>query len=123
MLRRELIGLWLPVLAWATLIFAFSAQPATSLPNTGNLVQKGAHVGEYAVLAALLWRALAGRRLGRTAVLGFAWLAAVLYAVSDETHQLFVPGRHGSPLDLVIDGLGAAFGLFLASLFRGVRSP
>lgn len=46
-----------------------------------------------------------------------AWLAlllAVLYAISDEFHQTFVPGRNGTPVDVAIDSLGASLGL----LFR-----
>jgi VanZ family protein len=39
---------------------------------------------------------------------------AVLYAVSDEVHQTFVAGRHGSPRDVLIDAVGAALGLLVA---------
>lgn len=120
--RRDQIGLWLPVIVWAAVIFAFSAQPAASLPDTGNLLQKGAHLGEYAVLGTLLWRALAGHGLRRAIVLAIAWPAVVIYAVSDEFHQMFTPGRHPSIVDVGIDSLGAILGMLLASLLSDLRS-
>ena len=47
-----------------------------------------------------------------------AWLLAVTYALSDEFHQSFVPGRNPSILDVFIfDGLGAAIGLLLMNYF------
>jgi VanZ family protein len=65
------------------------------------------HFAEYAVLTFLWWRAL--RRVtspGRAALLAF--LIASGYAVTDEYHQTFVEGRHGSPVDWLIDSAGAA---------------
>jgi VanZ like family len=98
---------WLPVLAWAAVIFAFSSVPdlGTGLGGWDLVLRKIAHAGEYAVLGALLARAT-----------GRPWLAAalgVLYAVSDEVHQAFVPGRAGSPLDVAIDGVGVVCGVLV----------
>ncbi len=99
--------LWLPVLAWAALIFFFSSVPdlGTGLGGWDLLLRKLAHVAEFAVLGVLLVRAL-----GRAGV-GFA--LGALYAVSDELHQAFVPGRMGSPLDVAIDVVGVACGVLL----------
>jgi VanZ family protein len=96
---------WLPVLAWAAVIFAFSAVPSlgTGLGDWDLLLRKLAHVTEYAVLGALLVRAI-----GRS---GPALLLGTLYAVSDELHQSFVPGRAGRPLDVAIDMVGLACGI------------
>jgi len=76
------------------------------------------------LLAVLFWRALAlpaGRPgwgwNGRT--VGEAFLVAVAYAVSDEFHQAFVPGRGSAVSDVVIDSAGAALGLLVA---WGVRA-
>ena len=65
------------------------------------------HFGSYALLRALV--AAAARRSverRRAALLAFA--VTSLYAVSDELHQSTVAGRHGTPLDWVIDSAGAA---------------
>jgi VanZ family protein len=75
------------------------------------------HVAEYALLAFLWWRALVTvTSPGRAAL--FAFLLSSGYAVTDEYHQTFVEGRHGSPVDWAIDSAGAA----LAALkLRSVR--
>jgi VanZ family protein len=68
-------------------------------------------VGEYAILGALLLRAL------RRSVP--AWLAGLAYAASDELHQHFVSGRHGSPVDWAIDAAGVLVGV---ALYRRLRT-
>lgn len=100
---RQLIR-WGPVAAYAGLIFVLSAQ--SRLPGVGS--DKVAHFFEYAVLAGLIVRALAGSTLATPRTAAFAWLAASLYGLSDEWHQSFVPGRHASARDAVADCLGAA---------------
>ncbi len=101
------VRLWLPVLTWAGLIFAFSSVPdlGTGLGGWDLVLRKIAHAAEYAVLGALLQRAL--RRPGVAFALG------TLYAISDEVHQSFVSGRHGSPLDVALDAAGVAVGVAL----------
>jgi VanZ family protein len=107
------VRLWLPVVAWAAIIFAFSSIPSlgTGLGTWDLVLRKLAHAAEYAILAALLYRAL--RRPGP------AFVLAVAYAVTDEVHQLFVPGRAGRPLDVAIDAAGALVGLWAWSRLRG----
>ena len=108
--QRPLLYLWLPVVSWMGLIFLLSAQP--DLPRTGAgwldpFLSAGAHMFLFAVLAMLLARAV-GARPGQMAI---AFTLAMVYALSDEFHQMFVPGRHADGLDLLWDGLGAALGL------------
>jgi VanZ family protein len=109
------LSLWLPVVAWAALIFGLSSIPAlsTGLGTWDTILRKLAHTAEFAVLAALLWRAL------RNEVA--ALVVAVAYAATDELHQTFVRGRHGSPVDVAIDGVGAAIGLVLVLHVRRTR--
>jgi VanZ family protein len=106
--RVRLVSLWLPVVAWAALIFTLSSIPdlGTGLGTWDLVLRKLAHAGEYAILAGLLLRAL--RRPAASVMLGIA------YAVSDELHQHFVPGRQASPLDVAIDALGVLVGVALA---------
>ena len=98
---------WLPAIAWAALIFALSGIPtlSTGLGLWDVVFRKLAHATEYAILAALLLRAV--RELP-------AWALSVAYAVSDEFHQHFVPGRAGRPLDVAIDATGALAGVLIA---------
>jgi VanZ family protein len=65
------------------------------------------HFGSYALLCFLWWRALASVTNPRRAVL-LAFVITSAYAVTDEYHQTFVEGRHGAPLDWLIDSAGAA---------------
>ncbi len=106
---------WLPVLVWAGVIFAFSSVPnlGTGLGGWDLVLRKLAHTAEYAILGALLVRAT-----------GRSWLAlglGVLYATSDELHQTFVRGRHGSPVDVAIDAVGLACGIVLWNAARARR--
>lgn len=100
---------WLPVALWAALIFTFSSIPSldSGLGTWDTVLRKLAHLAEYAVLGALLYRAL--RREPAAIALGS------LYAVTDEVHQSFVSGRQGSPLDWLIDTVGVVAGVLLLS--------
>jgi VanZ family protein len=98
---------------WATLIYVVSDQPQlprAPAPLLDLILKKCGHLAEYAVLAALLHRAL-GAGLETRWRLGLAWVLTVLYAVSDELHQAGVPGRTAAALDVVVDGVGALLGL------------
>jgi len=106
MARSRVLSLWIPVVLWAGVIFALSSIPSlgTGLGTWDYVLRKGAHMTEYALLAALLMRALE-REVS-------AFLAALVYAASDELHQHFVHGRHATPVDVAIDAVGILVGLF-----------
>ncbi len=106
MSATRLAWTWLPVVAWAALIFALSSVPSlsTGLGAWDLLLRKLAHLGEYAVLGILLARALPEPA---------ALLAGAAYAVSDELHQTFVPGREGALLDAGLDSVGVLVGILL----------
>jgi VanZ family protein len=107
MARSRLATVWLPVFAWAAVIFAFSSIPSLSsgLGVWDTVLRKGAHLTEYAILGALLYRAL-----GREAL---ALAIGIAYAATDELHQHFVRGRHASPIDVGIDAVGVALGMLV----------
>src|SRR6266496_5268896 len=109
-------ALWGPVLVWAGLIFALSSIPSlsTGLGGWDEILRKGAHVTEYAVLGALLLRAL-GREVPALGV-------GLHYAASDELHQHFVRGRHSSPFDVAFDACGLAVGLLLFLFVQSERA-
>ncbi|HUS70635.1 MAG TPA: VanZ family protein [Anaerolineae bacterium] len=116
---------WLPVLLWMAVIFYLSAQP--DLPHHPEavvdvIVKKLGHVAEYGILAALSLWALGGASssIPRSHFL-CAFALTALYAVSDELHQRFVPGRGPRPLDVGFDVVGAALALFAMSTVRRAR--
>ena len=128
---------WLPVIGLMALIFAASGDRLSferSSRFIGPLarwlfpdltsqqvhliivsVRKGAHVGEYALLSALVWRALRGS-LGQTTA-PWSWAHAggtvslvTIYALADEFHQTFIPGRYGSLSDILLNIIGCLTG-------------
>ncbi len=103
-----MVSRWLPAVLWAAVIFAFSSIPSLSsgLGTWDTVLRKGAHMTEYAVLAWLLVRAARSY--------GWAFGLAVAYAATDEFHQTFVRGRHGRPLDVGFDAVGALVGLWVS---------
>lgn len=104
----KLVERWLPPVVWMGLIFVVSAQPSLpSVPGRWDLLlKKTMHVAAYAILTWLYFRALRGW-WSDDARVRFAGVAlAIAYAVSDEYHQTYVPGRSGSWIDVVIDSVG-----------------
>jgi len=107
MTRSRLLTVWLPVVAWAAVIFTLSSIPSlsTGLGTWDTILRKGAHLTEYAVLGALLYRALGREPL--------ALAVGLAYAATGELHQHFVHGRHASPVDVAIDAVGVAAGMLV----------
>jgi VanZ family protein len=106
---------WFPAIAMMAVVFSFSSIPSQKLPDFGSwdlVVKKGAHMFGYGLLAMAYWYGLYFDKHRW-------WLAlflAVLYAITDEFHQSFVPGRNPNWVDaLVIDGGGAALMLMAVS--------
>jgi VanZ family protein len=116
----RILLLWAPVIAWMVLIFFLSAQSQYPTPKSrilDLLMEKTAHTIEYAILAALLVRALKSSRSISRRAFALAILVAGAYALTDEYHQRFVPGRSADWADIVFDWMGAAIGAALA-LYR-----
>ena len=93
------------------LTFVLGAQTAERIPmdTLELIVRKCAHMGEYAILFGLWAHALSLSGAKRPAVTALIVCAA--YAASDEFHQCFSDGRGPSPVDVMIDTVGAAIAL------------
>lgn len=121
---------WMPPLVWMAVIMVLSsasfgsertggilmgllgALPSwiapAAIPSLPGVLRKAAHVGEYAVLALLWFRALIRDPARPTWVAAAgAFAICVAWAALDETHQWFVPGRTGSARDVAVDAAGA----------------
>jgi VanZ family protein len=107
-------------LALMALIFLLSARESVG-PELPAFTRVIAHFSEYALLTALwIWAlapALGGRAYAAAAAISF------LYAISDEYHQSFVPGRDADPLDVLVDGLGIAAATWLLRARRAGARP
>jgi VanZ family protein len=112
---------FLPSIIWMIIIFHFSGQQTTGITGTFNqrfVILKSFHLIEYAILSVLLYFGYKKYK--------YAIFTGYLYAVSDEIHQRFIPGREGRIRDTFIDLLGIFIGIvfiryifpFLTKLFR-----
>lgn len=108
---KQIIVYWLPVFLWMGVIFYFSSIPDLT-PNFSEeamniFTSKLAHIVEYAILTLLLLRAVKRQpSLSFQTMFQIIFILALLYAVSDEYHQLFVQGREGTFRDIMIDSVG-----------------
>lgn len=105
--RGSFLWLWVPALVYMAGIFFVSAMSDPPMPS--DVPDVSLHGLAYFGLSALLIRAFAGGAWSgvtrRALLLGF--LVAVVYGVTDEWHQLYVPGRHADLRDLRADAIGA----------------
>ncbi len=121
MTLRKLFSAWTPVGLWMGLIFLFSSQSQLpGLPGTlaDAIFKKTGHMAEYAILALLCRRALKEMEQPPHRVFWGAFIIAFLYALSDEWHQTFIPGRNGRPLDVFLDSTGAVLGLSVVHFWQ-----
>lgn len=99
---------FLPSIIWMAVIFYFSSRSTTGLGTNATdrfYILKSFHLIEYAFLAILLALAIVKNK--------WVVLIGYLYAVSDEFHQSFVPGRTSRFRDTLIDLLGILIGVFI----------
>ncbi len=111
------------VLVWMGVIFILSSQPRFAfvpLAWQSELMSVAAHVTEYLILAVLLWMAVVRVPRFRERVVVVVLGMACLYAVSDEVHQFFVPGRVTDLRDLLVDVFGVALGVWLMHRCSGL---
>ena len=146
---RSRAACWAMTVAWAMLVFYLSTarfRPDFSERLVGEaltflhvsfslrtvhaldaLLRKSAHVLEYGILAVLLYGSLANERPFRWRLGRALWCVFIAgaYSLTDEFHQMFVPGRHASLMDCGVDAAGAAIAVAIVyqgqRWFRGIR--
>lgn len=108
----------LPVLLASVGIFIASHQPQIELPDFGIFnFDKLLHLGAYFVYSLFLMLFLVSNfRLNKRKILLVSFVLAVLFAISDEFHQSFVPGRDASVYDLLADIIGISLSLLCFNL-------
>ncbi len=126
---NNLLYRWLPVCIFCLLIFIQSSNPAPEQIPRLPYLDKLIHLGAYAVLGILFFRAFESLNLkgSRLLVPLLAAVASSLYGISDEIHQSFVPFREADPFDAIADILGSIIGVALFQrsrlFFRKSRPP
>lgn len=134
---------WILVVIWMIVIFYFSSQPGgvsdsfsknitevivnfianiINIPidiaqqylySLNHIIRKIAHFTEYLILALLVINAFRESGVKKFKLYLYSFLLCILYAISDEFHQLFVPGRAGQLKDVLIDSLGSICGIYM----------
>lgn len=102
---------WIALLLWMALIWFLSSIPdlRSGFPTLWDLIlRKLGHMIEFGVLARLAYRVRPNR--------AWAGTFSLFYAIADELHQHFVPGRNGAALDVLVDAAGIAISLFVITL-------
>ena len=79
-------------------------------------VRKSAHACEYAALSVLFFVNYKKKSRKIKQIVGMSALSTALYAVTDEIHQLFVPGRSGQITDVILDSCGGLIGAVLSAI-------
>jgi VanZ family protein len=121
--RRSILTLWGPFLGALVVIFCLSSQ--SDVPGARYFWDKLLHAVGYAGLGVLALRAFhGGFERPRLAATLYAGLAVILWGVTDEFHQSFVPGRDASAWDVVADAVGFAIAVVLVATLtsRAVRA-
>ncbi len=110
---------WAAVVVWMAVIFMLSAQPTLPdlMPGLPRAEEFAGHLAAYALLATLGWWALIGTGCRYPAT--WALVISMLYGMSDEFHQSFVPGRDASVEDLLLDLVGVGVALAVIGWLRG----
>ena len=133
MFRRKLP--WMPVILWMLVILYLSSQSADQsnqlsmgvtvriyeavnilLPELevdafNHMVRKYAHFFAYMILGILSVNALYLNGIKDRKAILYSFIISFLYAISDEIHQIFVPGRAGQVMDVLIDSSGGIIGI------------
>jgi len=107
---------WFPVVVWAAIIFYLSSQPDLKISEglADLILRKIAHTAEFGVLTFLIFRAVKNTfNASVRSSLVLSAVSVILYAVSDEIHQMYVPTRHGALSDVLIDGIGIVIAMLL----------
>lgn len=136
---------WTLVLIWMCVIFYFSSRPIVESHAQSYFVleainkvlkilgihsrivndalnfilRKTAHVSEYAILGVLMYMAFLTSNIRiKKAIFIYSLLGCILYAATDEIHQLYVQGRSACLADVIIDSSGSYCGLIITSIFN-----
>lgn len=134
-MKRKILS-WILLVSWMLLIFYLSHQPAITsnglstgitkkiiiaiekiipididIMGFNHIIRKSAHLFSYFILGILVLNMIINYKYPNKKSFILALLICILYAISDEVHQLFIPGRAGMIKDVIIDSVGAVLGI------------
>jgi VanZ family protein len=109
------------VLVIASVIFYFSAIPASGYQPGLGILTKLYHLGIFFLLSIFLIITLVKGKMKNRQFIFLAVTLSICYAILDETHQIFVSGRISSVVDVIIDSIGIFSGAILYSIRMRIR--
>lgn len=118
---KNFVKFWGPVIVWGGIIFYFSTLPGSKFPRVsfgGSVVSATVHIFEYGVLYFLVFRAVNSLTVKRTSNWFLPFVFCLVYAVSDEFHQKFTPGRKATIQDVGFDFSGMLLSSMLLLLSK-----
>ena len=137
--KKKLIK-WIFLLSWMTIIFLFSAEPNSGTVTHGIIeriipslkgkeivetinfvIRKSAHIMEYLILTYLIYSLLKEYKYKERNRILLSILFCFLYSITDEIHQIYVPGRSGVFKDCLIDTIGGCLFILLKKLSTKYR--
>lgn len=126
---------------WLGIIFYLSSQDGTASSSSSGVfvdflspyvpltsetltvvLRKSAHVFKYFILGLLVFNVLRYYTSNIKKIITYSMIFAIIYAISDEIHQSFVPGRSPELTDVLLDTLGASLGVALYWYIVRIRS-
>ena len=110
---KQFLNSYIPIVLWSGFIFLLSNQPVLPGPQLYTwdfIFKKCAHIFVYFVLFLLVNRGISIHFDGKSKKSYLALLFTIVYAMTDEFHQSFIPGRSSTIRDLGYDGLGMIIG-------------
>jgi VanZ family protein len=140
----KIIFSWSMVVIWMAVIFAFSHQSsevsggislnasrfilqlfdksadAAAVSLAESIIRNFAHGFVFFVLGIFVSYAFESVGISEFANAGLTFLVSAIYAVSDEVHQIFIPGRAGQLSDFLIDALGIIIAIIAYQIFKTV---
>jgi VanZ family protein len=116
----KFIRYWLPIIIYMAAIFIASSRQKVAISDSyaiSFLIFKTMHIIEYAFFYILCYRAFRNTVFPKPYAFFYSFLFVLVYAISDEIHQRFVPTREGKFRDVIIDVIGGGIGwLIITSL-------
>ena len=144
-MKKKILRIFLIILIvfWMYIVFAFSnaggressgismkvakflVKNKQYIEYAEKIIRKIAHLSEYAIGAVLVYSLMLTFRLDAKVQFLSSWFSIIFYAITDEIHQAFVPGRAGRAIDVFIDSIGALMGicimLFIIKMFQLIK--
>lgn len=109
-----LIG-WIMILIIISLIYILSSIPAQGYPSGLGIKTKIYHFSVFFALCFFLCLSIVQENKKNKYLVYLALVLAIFYSLTDESHQLFVPGRSASVTDILIDSIGSLSGAIVYS--------